>query len=94
MEHRRILLAGYPTLVTRDRERLYAPDGRSVAIDEAIHLPPTEPRKILCVHLNYASRVEEFGARLPTAPTYFQKPVSALCGHGAGHRAAHRLPMA
>ena len=83
MEHRRILLAGYPTSVTRDGERLYAADGRSVAIDEAIHLPPTEPRKILCVHLNYASRVEEFGARLPAAPTYFQKPVSALCGHGA-----------
>ena len=54
-----------------------------MAIDEAIHLPPTEPRKILCVHLNYASRVEEFGAGLPAAPTYFQKPVSALCGHGA-----------
>ncbi len=40
------------------------------------------PSKIICVHLNYRSRVEEFGARLPPAPTYFMKPVSALVGDG------------
>ncbi len=40
------------------------------------------PSKILCVHLNYRSRVEEFGARLPPAPTYFMKPPSALTGSG------------
>ena len=40
------------------------------------------PSKILCVHLNYRSRVEEFGARLPAAPTYFMKPPSALLGDG------------
>ncbi len=41
-----------------------------------------QPGKILCVHLNYQSRVEEFGARLPPAPTYFLKPASALIGDG------------
>ena len=40
------------------------------------------PSKILCVHLNYQSRVLEFGARLPAAPTYFMKPPSALVGDG------------
>lgn len=40
------------------------------------------PSKILCVHLNYRSRVKEFGARLPEAPTYFLKPPSALIGSG------------
>ena len=40
------------------------------------------PSKILCVHLNYSSRVEEFGARLPKAPTYFLKPPSALIRSG------------
>lgn len=40
------------------------------------------PSKILCVHLNYRSRVEEFGVRLPPAPTYFMKPPSALAGSG------------
>ena len=82
-EHRRILLDGYPAVVTRDGERLHAKDGRSVALEDAVHLPPTEPRKIICVHLNYKSRVDEFMVTLPATPTYFHKPVSALCGHGA-----------
>jgi 2-keto-4-pentenoate hydratase/2-oxohepta-3-ene-1,7-dioic acid hydratase in catechol pathway len=34
------------------------------------------------VHLNYASRTREFMTRLPAAPTYFHKPVSALNAHG------------
>ena len=82
-EFRRILLDGYPVVATREGERLHAKDGRSVAVEDAIHLPPTEPRKIVCVHLNYRSRVDEFMVTLPATPTYFHKPVSALCGHGA-----------
>ena len=82
-EHRRILLDGYPVVVTRHGERLHAKDGRSVAVEDAVHLPPTEPRKIICVHLNYKSRVDEFMVTLPATPTYFHKPVSALCGHRA-----------
>ena len=34
------------------------------------------------MHLNHHSRVTEFGATLPPAPTYFHKPISALVGHG------------
>jgi 5-oxopent-3-ene-1,2,5-tricarboxylate decarboxylase / 2-hydroxyhepta-2,4-diene-1,7-dioate isomerase len=52
-------------------------------VDDAVHLAPTEPRKIICVHLNYRSRVDEFMPRLPAAPTYFHKPVTALNAHGA-----------
>jgi 5-oxopent-3-ene-1,2,5-tricarboxylate decarboxylase/2-hydroxyhepta-2,4-diene-1,7-dioate isomerase len=47
-----------------------------------MHLPPCEPTKIVCIHLNYESRVKEFLAKLPAAPTYFHKPVSALNAHG------------
>ena len=82
-EYRRILLDGYPTVVIREGDRLRARDGRSVAVGDAVHLPPTEPRKIICVHLNYTSRVDEFMTKLPATPTYFHKPVSALCGHRA-----------
>jgi 5-oxopent-3-ene-1,2,5-tricarboxylate decarboxylase/2-hydroxyhepta-2,4-diene-1,7-dioate isomerase len=32
--------------------------------------------------LNHVSRVREFGISLPPAPTWFQKPVSALNSHG------------
>jgi 2-keto-4-pentenoate hydratase/2-oxohepta-3-ene-1,7-dioic acid hydratase in catechol pathway len=81
METRRILLDGAPTAVTREGEELVAADGRRVAIGEARHLPPCEPTKIVCIHLNYESRVKEFLATLPPAPTYFHKPVSALNAH-------------
>ncbi|MGV8852566.1 MAG: fumarylacetoacetate hydrolase family protein [Rhodoglobus sp.] len=80
-ELRRILLDGYPTQVTRHGDTLVAGDGREVGVDDAIHLPPTEPSKIIAVHLNYASRTEEFMTKLPSAPTYFQKPVTALNTH-------------
>jgi 5-oxopent-3-ene-1,2,5-tricarboxylate decarboxylase/2-hydroxyhepta-2,4-diene-1,7-dioate isomerase len=82
VETRRILLDGMPTSVTREGEELVSPDGRRLPIDEAVHLPPCEPTKIVCIHLNYESRVKEFLAKLPPAPTYFHKPVSALNAHG------------
>lgn len=80
-EYRRILLDGAVTHVTRDGVDLVAGDGRRVAVGEARHLAPVEPSKILAVHLNYTSRVEEFQTALPPGPTYFQKPLSALNAH-------------
>mgnify|MGYP005808293657 FL=1 len=80
-EFRRVLLDGYPTQMVRHGDTLVAGDGREVGVDEAIHLPPTEPSKIIAVHLNYASRTEEFMTKLPGAPTYFHKPVTALNTH-------------
>ena len=83
-EYRRILLDGYPILTTREGDRLVTKDGRSIGVEEAVHLPPCNPSKIVCVHLNYHSRVDEFITKLPPAPTYFHKPVSALNTH-KGH---------
>jgi 5-oxopent-3-ene-1,2,5-tricarboxylate decarboxylase/2-hydroxyhepta-2,4-diene-1,7-dioate isomerase len=81
-EYRRILLDGAVVQVVRDGGELVAGDGRRVPADTATHLPPVVPTKIVAVHLNHRSRVTEFGATLPPAPTYFHKPVSALTGHG------------
>jgi 5-oxopent-3-ene-1,2,5-tricarboxylate decarboxylase/2-hydroxyhepta-2,4-diene-1,7-dioate isomerase len=81
METRRILLDGEPAEVTRQGDVLVTSDGRRVPIDDATHLPPVQPSKIICIHLNYESRVKEFLATLPPAPTYFHKPVSALNAH-------------
>ncbi|WP_419924158.1 fumarylacetoacetate hydrolase family protein [Candidatus Poriferisocius sp.] len=80
-EYRRILLDGYPCHVERIGDRLVAGDGRTVGIDDAVHLAPVTPTKIICIHLNYRSRVEEFMTKLPAAPTYFHKPITALTGH-------------
>ena len=76
------MLDGEPTMVTRQGNELIAPDGRRVPAEEAMHLAPCEPTKIICIHLNYESRVREFMAKMPLAPTYFHKPISSLNAHG------------
>ena len=81
VETRRILLDGYPTEVVRQGDVLVAGDGRQVAIVDAMHLAPVEPTKIIAVHLNYQSRTDEFMTKLPPAPTYFHKPITALNSH-------------
>ncbi|MCG8440586.1 MAG: fumarylacetoacetate hydrolase family protein [Caulobacterales bacterium] len=83
-EYRRILLDGYPILAVREGDQLRTRDGRSIHVDEAAHLAPAAPTKIICVHLNYHSRVDEFITKLPPAPTYFHKPLTALNTH-QGH---------
>ena len=82
METRRIVLDGAPVTVVREGDELVAPDGRRLPLDEPVHLPPVEPSKIVCVHLNYESRRAEFQATLGPAPTYFHKPISSLNAHG------------
>jgi len=81
METRRIVMQGGPATVTREGDDLVTESGERVAIAEAQHLPPCEPSKIVCVHLNYESRRAEFQAALGPAPTYFHKPVSAINHH-------------
>ena len=82
METRRILLDDLPTTVVREGDLLISTDSRRVRAEDAYHLPPCKPTKIVCIHLNYESRVKEFLATLPPAPTYFHKPISALNRHG------------
>lgn len=81
-EYRKIILDGTATRVAVDGDELVAADGRRVAAAGAVHLPPCVPTKIIAVHLNHRSRVEEFQAKLPPAPTYFHKPISSLNAHG------------
>jgi 5-oxopent-3-ene-1,2,5-tricarboxylate decarboxylase/2-hydroxyhepta-2,4-diene-1,7-dioate isomerase len=69
--------------VERVGEELVCPDGRKLAIKDAVHLAPSEPTKIVAVHLNYDSRTKEFLTKLPPAPTYFLKPTTALNSHNA-----------
>ena len=81
MERRRIRLEGSAVTVSVDGSELVADDGRRVLESEAAYLPPVTPQKIICIHLNYRSRVAEFQIEMPSAPTYFHKPVSSLNVH-------------
>lgn len=83
-ETRRILLNGAVTEVVRQGEELVAADGRRIKIEEAHHLSPVQPGKIIAVHLNHVSRVKEFMIKLSATPTYFQKPTTSLNAH-KGH---------
>ena len=80
-EIRRILLDDQAETVERHGDWLNTQDGRTILIENAIHLPPCEPTKIIAVHLNYDSRTQEFLTKLPSAPTYFHKPITALNSH-------------
>jgi 5-oxopent-3-ene-1,2,5-tricarboxylate decarboxylase/2-hydroxyhepta-2,4-diene-1,7-dioate isomerase len=80
-EHRRILLDERAVQVHVDGDELVTADGERIPIDQAHHLAPIEPTKIIATHLTYRSRVEEFMTKFPPAPTYFQKPTSSLNTH-------------
>lgn len=66
-----------------DGDELVLNDGRRLAEATAAYLPPVvQTSKVLCVHLNYRSRAEEFGAQLEgSSPSYFTKPPSSLNAH-------------
>jgi 5-oxopent-3-ene-1,2,5-tricarboxylate decarboxylase/2-hydroxyhepta-2,4-diene-1,7-dioate isomerase len=81
VETRRILLDGAVVEMTREGDELVARDGRRIGCGEAIHLPPIQPSKIICAHLNYWNRLEELKTPCPPAPNYFHKPVSCLNAH-------------
>ena len=84
----RVSVGGQPVRGRRDGDRIVLDDGRDVPEAEATYVAPVEPSKILAVHLTYRSRVDEYRAQTPPAPSYFLKPPTAL----NGHRGAIRRP--
>jgi 5-oxopent-3-ene-1,2,5-tricarboxylate decarboxylase / 2-hydroxyhepta-2,4-diene-1,7-dioate isomerase len=78
---RRIMLDGRAWEAVHEDGTLLLADGRRVDEEAAVHLPPCEPSKIIGVHVNYRSRAEELAVPLPPAPTYFEKPVTAVNAH-------------
>jgi 5-oxopent-3-ene-1,2,5-tricarboxylate decarboxylase/2-hydroxyhepta-2,4-diene-1,7-dioate isomerase len=77
----RINLDGTPAWGQREGEEIVLADGTRVPEREVEYLAPVEPSKILAVHLSYRSRVEEYAARVPPAPSFFMKPPTTLAGH-------------
>jgi 5-oxopent-3-ene-1,2,5-tricarboxylate decarboxylase/2-hydroxyhepta-2,4-diene-1,7-dioate isomerase len=82
-EVRRVLLEGVAhwASVSEDGDELVLGDGRRITEHEAVYLPPCDPTKILCIHLNFESRRVEFQSPELVTPTYFQKPITAINSH-------------
>ena len=85
----RVAIDGVPVWGRRAGDAIELDDGRTVAEREAAYLAPVEPSKIIAVHLTYRSRVEEYAAQVPPAPSYFMKPPTALNGHRGELRRPH-----
>ena len=65
-----------------------AAGGAPHALDDVRLQYPVEPRKIVCIGLNYADHAKESGSALPPAPMIFVKLATALIGPGDDHRRA------
>jgi len=77
----RVEAGGAPCWGRRAGEEIVLDDGTRLRESDARYLAPVEPSKILAVHLAYRSRVEEYAARIPSAPSFFVKPQTTLNGH-------------
>ena len=90
-ERRRVRVAveGIPAWGRRAGDRIELEDGTSLSERDATYLAPVDPSKIIAVHLTYRSRIDEYAAKTPPAPSYFMKPPSALNGHRAEIRRPH-----
>jgi 2-keto-4-pentenoate hydratase/2-oxohepta-3-ene-1,7-dioic acid hydratase in catechol pathway len=90
-ERRRVRVAveGVAAWGRRTGDRIELEDGTSVAERDVTYLAPVDPSKIIAVHLTYQSRLDEYGARTPAAPSYFMKPPTALNGHRGELRRPH-----
>ena len=83
MEERRVRVShrGAAIWGSLDGDAIVLDDGTRIAEAQARYLAPAEPSKVIAVHLTYRSRVEEYGARIPSQPSYFMKPPTTLNGH-------------
>jgi 2-keto-4-pentenoate hydratase/2-oxohepta-3-ene-1,7-dioic acid hydratase in catechol pathway len=73
-------------LLESDRlsDALDIPSARVVPLQAVELLPPVpDPKKIVCIGLNYRSHAAEAGIEPPEAPTFFAKFTNALAGPGA-----------
>jgi 5-oxopent-3-ene-1,2,5-tricarboxylate decarboxylase/2-hydroxyhepta-2,4-diene-1,7-dioate isomerase len=77
----RVEIDGAPAWGHREGEEIVLEDGRRLPEAQARYLAPVQPSKILAVHLTYRSRIDEYAARVPAAPSFFMKPPSTLNGH-------------
>ena len=81
MKHARIAFDGAVHRATANGDALRLADGRRVALDQTVWLPPVEPRTIFALGLNYADHAKELAFKAPEAPLVFLKGRNTVIGH-------------
>jgi 2-keto-4-pentenoate hydratase/2-oxohepta-3-ene-1,7-dioic acid hydratase in catechol pathway len=78
---RRLLELG-PAALEHARQAAARPDAVRYEAGRVKFLPPVpDPRKIVCIGLNYRDHAAESGAPIPREPVLFSKYATALAGH-------------
>ncbi len=57
-------------------------EGRGFLLEDVCLLCPVDPTKAICLGLNYLHHAKELHLELPSEPTFFMKPSSAVIGTG------------
>ena len=87
MKHARVTYAGAIHNAVESDGQLLLADGKRVAQDAVVWLPPLLPvlqaRTILALGLNYADHAKELEFKAPEEPLVFVKGEAALIGHRA-----------
>jgi 2-keto-4-pentenoate hydratase/2-oxohepta-3-ene-1,7-dioic acid hydratase in catechol pathway len=79
----RQILEGGPAVLRAVEQAAARPDAvKYPASDVKLHSPVVDPRKIICLGLNYRDHAAESGAPIPKEPILFSKYPTALIGHG------------
>jgi 5-oxopent-3-ene-1,2,5-tricarboxylate decarboxylase/2-hydroxyhepta-2,4-diene-1,7-dioate isomerase len=88
MRRARVAYGGqaHEAIVSADGLMLHLADGRTVAEAEVVWLPPTRPRAVIALGLNYADHARELAFKAPEEPLIFLKGPNALIGHKAHSR--------
>lgn len=73
--------AVHDAIVAEDGPGLRLSNGRVVASDEVVWLPPTQPSTIVALGLNYADHAAELAFKPPDKPLIFLKGPNSLIGH-------------
>ena len=63
-------------------QKLESASGQSYAVDELRLLAPVQPRKIICIGLNYRDHAAESELAIPEVPVIFAKWPTAMVGPG------------
>lgn len=83
--HMRTLLAGGNQVLALVRQAIDSGNAVTAGTLEEIRLlaPVPDPRKVICIGLNYKDHAEESGLKIPTEPVVFNKFPTAVTGHNS-----------